>query len=269
MKVIAVGILLNAFIALVSYWRRALTFGGSVTAFLIANLILMTSGFPGWVLLIVFFISSTLLTKYKYQDKRKFQSMFEKTGNRDAFQVLANGGAALIFSLCYYLFSKQQFIIALAASLASCNADTWATEMGVLSKGEPVFLRNLKKVARGTSGAISLKGTLFSLLGAGFIASFAVITFKSVGLMEGLSNLGLFTIITAGGLIGSFLDSIMGAFLQGVYLSPEGFETEKRRGPDGTKNILLRGFPFVNNDVVNFSSSLLAALFTLALMYLI
>ena len=267
MEIIIAGILLNAFIVLLSYWRRALTLDGSVAAFLIADFILMTSGFPGWLLLIAFFISSTLLTKYRYREKRKFQLLFEKTGNRDAFQVLANGGAAFIFSLCYYLFSREHFIVALAVSLASCNADTWATEMGVLSRGEPVSLRNLKKVDRGTSGAISLKGTFLSLLGAGFIAAIVVITFKGAALMEKLSDLDLFLIVTAGGAFGSFLDSLMGAFLQGVYLSPEGFETERRRTPDGSENVLVRGFPFVNNDVVNFSSSLMAALLTLVLTF--
>ena len=59
-----------------------------------------------------------------------------------------------------------------------------------------------------------------------------------------------------GGLSGSIADSMLGATVQTIYRTPAGKETERAVGRDGTANLRLRGWSWMNNDMVNFLSSL-------------
>ncbi|NJS15001.1 MAG: DUF92 domain-containing protein, partial [Sphingopyxis sp.] len=65
----------------------------------------------------------------------------------------AGGGVCVV-----PLFFPESSIgwIGFAASLAAVNADTWATELGVLNPSSPRLITNLhKRVEKGTSGGIS------------------------------------------------------------------------------------------------------------------
>jgi uncharacterized membrane protein len=64
---------------------------------------------------------------------------------------------------------------------------------------------------------------------------------------------GLCAFIAVGGGAGSLVDSLLGGTLQAQYVS-RGITTERGRAPDGTPNRLVRGVPFITNDVVNLSS---------------
>jgi uncharacterized membrane protein len=135
------------------------------------------------------------------------------------------------------------------------NADTWATELGVLSKNLPRLITNGKAVERGTSGAVSLPGSLAALGGAALI-----------GLTAGLFSLKAEPLRLAGaailgGLAGSFFDSLLGATVQAIYYCPA-CQKETERHPRhlcGTETSLRRGWRWLNNDVVNFACSLVGA----------
>jgi uncharacterized membrane protein len=82
-----------------------------------------------------------------------------------------------------------------------------------------------------------------------------------VGLVGGLlTGHGLATAMIAGGiggLLGSLADSLLGATVQRIYYSDvRGKETEKRFEKDGTRNRALRGWAWMNNDMVNMIASL-------------
>jgi len=256
-----IGHIINFLIAFGAYKKGSLTLSGSIAAFILGALLLLTSGIYGFSLALVFFISSSALTKYRLSYKKSSVELrFEKSGTRDMYQVIANGGVALLFSILYFLYQKEVFLIALAVAFATTNADTWATETGVLSGREPLFLRNFRRVPRGTSGAVSLRGSIFAFLGSSLVALTAVSGIYLLKVIVCLERLFLiFIVISVGGFIGSFVDSFLGAFVQGIYFSEIIGETEKRFY-NGVENKLIRGLKFINNDVVNFLSSFAASL---------
>jgi len=66
-------------------------------------------------------------------------------------------------------------------------------------------------------------------------------------------------LICLAGLAGSVLDSLLGATLQAKYISHETGELTEKPRQNGWSNRLHSGLRLVNNDFVNFTSSLLAA----------
>ena len=141
--------------------------------------------------------------------------------------------------------------IGFAVSLAAVNADTWATELGVLNPTQPRMITNLgKRVEKGTSGGISFLGTLASLLGAAVIALPAAFL-SPAGTLPPVYWL----LITASGLAGSLFDSFLGATVQAMYYCPtDRKETEKHPlHTCCTPTVHIRGWKWLENDLVNFA----------------
>ncbi len=216
-------------------------------------------GLGGWewaVLLLAFFFSSSGLSRLFALRKRSLSEKFSKGSRRDAAQVLANGGLAGLFVLAHLAQPEALWPWAgFAGALAAVNADTWATELGVLSRACPVLLTNGRCVERGTSGGVTLWGTLAALGGAALLGLLAGALFPAGGgwLLGGA--------VTLGGVCGSLLDSLLGATFQAVYFCPA-CEKETEHHPlhtCGAQTRLRRGLPWLNNDLVNLAASLAGA----------
>ncbi len=259
MQKLFLGFLLAALIALAAYRLRSLSRSGAWGALATGTIIFGLGGWQWAVVLLAFFVSSSLLTRLFGRRKAGLSEKFEKGGQRDLGQVLANGGVASLFALLNVAFPGSSWTWAgFAASLAAVNADTWATELGVLSPSLPRLVTSGKAVEKGTSGAISLTGTLAALGGAAFIALPAVII-PPVPLSNALTAFGL---VCLAGLLGALFDSFLGATVQAIYRCPQcGKETERHpRHTCGTTTVQVRGWSWLNNDLVNFACALSAAL---------
>jgi uncharacterized membrane protein len=114
-------------------------------------------------------------------------------------------------------------------------------------------------VEKGTSGGISLVGTLASLAGSALIAFFASLL---------TDNWSLFLLITLAGLAGSLFDSLLGGTVQAMYFCPtDQKETEKYPlHTCGTETVHIRGWKWLNNDLVNFSCGAFGVLISLLLL---
>jgi len=208
-----------------------------------------------------FFISSTALGRVRRTQKELLSAIHQKGGRRDLFQVLANGGMGMLTAVLFRLTNDPAWAAGFAVSFASSNSDTWGGELGVLSRGDPVSLITFRPVPRGVSGGVSPLGCIVSFGGALFIALIFAAENVSLDIFPG-GFVRLAAVITAGGFIGSLLDSLLGATLQAQYATEganrtEGAAvmlTERSRSDDGTPRRLVRGLSFVNNDVVNFAS---------------
>jgi uncharacterized protein (TIGR00297 family) len=243
-------------------WRLGmLSVNGWYAAIPLGGLTYGLGGLPAAILLLAFFASSSLLSRAFARAKRQVSANFAKGGRRDWAQVVANGGVA-VFSLVMAAtgWVATPFAwVAFAAALAAVTADTWATEIGVLSAGQPFLITSGKRVPPGTSGGISFLGSGVALLGALLISALA----WSLGLI----TFTVLPFVGLAGLLGSFIDSALGATVQAVYWCPQ-CKKETERYPVhycGHSTTLYRGWRWLDNDWVNFLSSLAAALIAIGL----
>jgi len=259
---LVLGFLLAVSIAYLAYRVHSLSRDGAVAAVFVGTITFGLGGLQWSILLLAFFISSSALSRLFKNRKRGFNEKFSKGSGRDAGQVLGNGGLATAFVLLNAIFPHQLWTwIGFAAALASVNADTWATELGTLNPNPPRMITDLRKrVEAGTSGGVSLWGTVAAFLGAAVIGLLAAVLYPNV-------RWSLFILITISGLLGSLFDSLIGATVQAMYFCPrDQKETEKHPlHTCGTETIHIRGWKWLNNDWVNFACGLMGAIVALLL----
>jgi uncharacterized membrane protein len=148
--------------------------------------------------------------------------------------------------------------------IATVTADTWATEIGTLSRRRPRLVTSGRRVEVGTSGAVSPLGTAVSAAGGlaiGVAAGLLVVDLTvSAALFIGL----------VAGLAGSLFDSLLGATVQRVYYCDTcQKETERRIHRDTHQTRPLRGWSWLNNDLVNLISSAVGGLVAVGLAWLL
>jgi uncharacterized protein (TIGR00297 family) len=254
------GFLLALIIAYLAYRAHSLNQNGAYAAMVIGTIIFGVGGWQWAIVLLLFFITSSALSRLFKKRKQGLDEKFSKGHERDAGQVFGNGGLATGFVLINYFYPESSIgWVGFAASLAAVNADTWATELGVLNPHPPRLITNLNRVVeKGTSGGISLFGTLASLAGS-FVIALPASFFAS--------NWSLIPIITLAGLFASLFDSFLGATVQAMYYCPtDKKETEKHPlHICGTETVHTRGWQWLTNDWVNFACSAFGATIALLL----
>lgn len=259
------GFVLAVLVAYLAYRAHSLSKSGAVAATVVGTVIFGLGGWEWAVLLLTFFITSSGLSRAFKKRKADLNEKFSKGHQRDAGQVFGNGGLATFFAALHAFYPESLLPwIGFAASLAAVNADTWATELGVLNPTPPRMITDLRKqVEKGTSGGISLFGTLASLLGSAVIALPAIL-FSPVDPI----NPTYFLLITLAGLAGSLFDSFLGATVQAMYFCPaDQKETEKHPlHTCGTETVHLRGWKWLDNDWVNFACGALGVLIAYVLL---
>jgi uncharacterized protein (TIGR00297 family) len=273
---LAIGIVFSGAIALAAYRRGSLARSGVAGAMIVGTAIF---GFGGWVwglVLITFFVLSSLLSHYREAAKAQIAAeKFDKGSARDLGQALANGGAGALLAIAGWLLAHHPLALAaFIGAMATVNADTWATELGVLSRRPPRLITTLKRVEPGTSGGVSALGTLAAAAG-GLVIGLAALVFMAVDGLIGGDGLGrvtaqaaapergiaaLLAVAVIGGLAGSLFDSLLGATVQSIYTCPTcARDTEKKLHTCGTPTRPARGWRWLDNDLVNFIASLFGA----------
>jgi uncharacterized protein (TIGR00297 family) len=251
------GFCLSLLIACIAYYFKFLSKSGALAAVVVGGIVFGLGGLAHTAVLLTFFFSSSILSVILKKQKQQVNEKYAKGSRRDAGQVLANGGVATSCVIVGAFFPDQPiFWWMFCAAFAAANADTWATEIGVLSKYPPRLLTSFKQVEMGTSGGITLLGSASALAGAGLIAGIAAI-FRP----EMIALL----LIALAGFFGSFVDSLLGATVQGIYYC-ETCQKETEKHPKhtcGGQTTIIRGWKWLNNDWVNMLCTLSAVVFIL------
>jgi uncharacterized protein (TIGR00297 family) len=226
LKYFTVSCILLVF-ALVSFKAHKLTLAGAIAGVWVGFAVFLGAGYTGVGLLAAFFVAGTAATSWKKKEKSLIKSKQKESSQRNAFQVIANGGVAAIAGLLAFFvpFHTGLFCLMLAASLASATADTLSSELGMVYGRRFYNIISFRKDEKGLDGVISLEGTLIGVAGAALIALIYSLEF-------GFNN--RFFIIIIAGTVGNLADSVLGATLE-----------RKRK---------------INNDVVNFLNTMVGAL---------
>ncbi len=256
------GFGLSVIIAALAFWRGSLSRSGAVGALIVGTLIFGLGGWVWGVALAVFFISSSALSHYKERQKAAVAEKFEKGHRRDIGQVFANGGLGALIAVLSAVVPASAVPNALwfylfVGVMATVTADTWATELGTLSAAPPRLITSGRVVEVGTSGGVSPLGTGVSLAGGLLIGLTVALLGPLAGLLPWSAAPIIALIGALSGAAGSLLDSLMGATVQQIYYCDTCHkETERRVHRCGTTTRPLRGWGWVNNDLVNLVSSL-------------
>jgi uncharacterized protein (TIGR00297 family) len=219
-----------------------------VAAWTVGVLVLQGSGWAGGAVLAAFFVSSNLVSR---ASARVLGSDLDPKGERrDLWQVYANGGPAALAALA----ASSNGVLAswlVTASLAAAAADTWATSIGTRSRVPPRLLWSGRTVPAGTSGGVTLAGSIGALAGAAIVAA------------AGAFSTGrpfLFPVATLIGFAGMLADSLLGGVLQGRFHCPRCDQpSEWRVHRCGSATVRRAGLAWLNNDGVNLLATALAA----------
>lgn len=242
------GAVAAAGVAALARRARALSASGALAAVVCG----MASAAAGWgyaALLVAYFVASSLVTAAGRKRKEaQTAPVAEKGGERDAAQVLANGGvfcAAALGTLTALPGSPVWGLLAGGAlgALAASAADTWSTEIGVLAGGVPRSIVDRTVVRKGESGGVTWAGTAGGFAGALFIAAVAA----GFGVGHGLPLAPI-----VGGMTGTLLDSLFGATLQRRrHCDVCDLLTERAVHSCGAPTRDAGGVRWIGNDTVN------------------
>ena len=254
------GLLLSAAIGWLGYRRGSLAGSGVFGAVLVGTTIFTLGGWAWGTLLVVFFVSSSALSHYKAVRKEALAEKFSKGSRRDLAQTLANGGAGALLAVANAVWPGPVWWPLFVGVVATVNADTWATELGVLSRTPPRLITTGRPVEPGTSGGLTTTGTLAALGGGALIGAVAAAFHAAAGrpLTEAAA---LIVVVAVAGLAGSLVDSLLGATVQAIYYCDHCAQETERHPTHrcGSPTRPLRGWPWLDNDWVNFISAVAGA----------
>ena len=293
-----VGLVLARRISKSGLRKRSLSNSGALSAFIVASLSLATSWRNG-ITLLAFYWTSSKLTRLGSKIKSNFEEGVTEGGERGAGQVLAcsligvvcacirrlvvgrdgpllllTGARSAAVSPSLALFGDQ-LTLAYVAFFACCAGDTWASELGILSKTPPRLITKPWQVVKpGRNGGVSFVGLVASAAGGilmgllhgvfvpGGIA--ALLPFLSSSITNSLAlsqfkrEIAVLTFVGfLGGFGGSLLDSLLGATIQATYYDESAKKIVKRPGPTARN---MGGWGFLSNEMVNVVSTALSAL---------
>ena len=255
-------------VALVAWRARALTRSGAIAAFLVGAITYAAGTIGFTIILLAFFVSSVALSRLGRARKRALTDV-GKGGARDAMQVLANGGVAMLCAVGFALMHDPRWALAFAGAYAAATADTWATELGTLWGKAPRSIVSFKPMATGVSGGVTLIGTGAEIAGALWMGVFAplgiILAYIGTGSDFGISFSGPslvgvgvreVAVIPIAGIVGATADSLLGATLQELRHCDACDRTcETDPHVCGNPTRLVRGIRGVTNDVVNLAAT--------------
>ena len=226
--------------------KRVLTFGGALMALAVGGAVAISFKNGGFILLCSFLILSVLADYVKGRLIGKSQRTV-----RDAMQVFANGGAALVLAVAYPIVSKNSLVFAFVAVVAEALADTVASALGAFD-GKTVDLFRMKKCVPGTSGGVSVLGTAVA-----FAASFLIPTVAFL-----LRLIPSVNILALGALafLGTFVDTLIASLFEEKLRCKKCGALTDEKLHCGKKCKHESGFSSIDNNATNLISTVLVAI---------
>jgi uncharacterized protein (TIGR00297 family) len=226
----AIGV--NALTAVLGYLAKSVSLSGALAGAVVGTIIYVGGGGGAWVLLFAAFLAASITSRLGLRRKMVLGIAEERGGRRGAGNAVANCGVAAIAAIVALVTPyNSQALLALVAALTAGGSDTVASEIGKAWGRSTFLVTTFSRVKPGTPGAMSLEGTA-----AGVLAAFGL---AAIGAAFGLIPSSAILVVVAGATVGALVESALGATLEGPGI--------------------------LNNDMLNFINTAVAAAFTLAI----
>ncbi len=255
------GAFVAAAIALAAWRAGSLSRSGAAAALFIGT-VAIAAGWAWGALLVLYFVSSSLLSRVGARVKtQRSGNIVEKGGARDATQVFANGAVFMAAAALQLIAPSDLWLAAGAGALAASASDTWGTEIGMLSTSPPRMITTWRIVPTGTSGGVSALGLGAMAAGTLFIALAAWLLHW---------NAHVVLAVSVGGMIGALVDSVSGALWQSRrFCGSCNSATERIVHDCGSRTERAGGLGWLNNDGVNAACTLIGALVSVSVLMLL
>lgn len=244
-----ISLILSLILAGFAYLKKALTKPALLLAFILCLIITYSGGLTSFIILTVVFLGSQI-SKIISPAKAKPETQ------KNIFQILANVLLGAISLLIYYFTKNSFFPVVYASLMAEALSDTMASDIGILSKKEPINILTLKRSKPGLSGNISTLGLAASLASS-----------LTIALIFSFSNFDLTSllIITFSGFLGALLDSLFGALIQVKYQCPVCHKITEEKNHCDTPTTHYQGLKYIDNNAINFLSNLISGIISFVL----
>jgi len=215
---VAVALVVTVVLGYLSYSLEIASLPGMLTGVLLSLLTIVLGGYGWFAMLVAFFGIGGLSSKFRYEEKLARGVAEANEGARGTGNVLANSlaalGAVLLGAASPDLgLPPALFLFAFAGAVAAALADTLSSEIGGLYD-RPRLVTSFEPVQPGADGAVTWQGTLAGLGGAAAIALIG-------GLLASIDPVGAI-VVTAAGVVGMFVDSLLGAAVEGGFVRNQG-----------------------------------------------
>ncbi|NLL01464.1 MAG: DUF92 domain-containing protein [Mollicutes bacterium] len=236
-------------LALYAGYAKKVTIPGTLLAWLFGIIIYTWGNYPAFIALATVFILTILSDKIK---KTK------KDGTRNIKQMISNVLTATLCIILHYITDNNVFYIMYYCVIGSSLADTLASSIGTLSRKKPINIFTMKKIETGQSGGVSLLGIFASLCGGMIVG---------VIYLEVDANFSNFLLISFMGLCGSIFDSILGTIFEAKYQCIVCKKQVEEKKHCNKKTKLIKGFPMIDNNMVNLLSNIFVFVICYILLY--
>jgi uncharacterized protein (TIGR00297 family) len=204
---LAPAVLVNGASAWIGFRGRTVTAAGAICGALIGIAIVVAAGWGAWALLVATFLTAAASSRMGLRRKKILGIEEERGGRRGPANAIANTGLAAAAALISAVTDlRAPALLAFTAALAAGGSDTVASEIGKAWGNRTFLITSFRAVRPGTSGAISIEGTIAGLAGASLLAV--------IGVAAGLIQPTLLAPVVIGATIGSFVESGLGATLE-------------------------------------------------------
>lgn len=254
-----ISLSINLMMALFAISFKVLDIKGVVGAVILGTTVHYILGTPSYIALLSYLlISNSTAIIFKIGKKKKL-----KNEERGIKQVFFNGIIPFIATILYCFNQDNLYKAIFLLGLASSCSDTFGGEFGKTSNEKVRYIISKKEVIKGSSGGVTTKGIIGSLIAAILMGLFSFFIFQN-------NQLYYFLTISIFATLASLIDSIMGELLQIKYLdlkTKQIVENPEFKIKDNYQKI--SGFKYIGNSMVNFLSIITSCLLFTVMYYLV
>lgn len=202
---LSVAVLIAFSFGYFAYRFKTADLSGLFSAALLGILLIVFADVKWFLVMLAFFIAGSACTRYRYAYKEKLGVEQNRGGARGYRNVFANGGVSAAAAILFGITQHPAFAAMFVGSVATAAADTVASEIGVTG-GTPYMITTGKKVPAGTNGGVTLIGEM-----SAFICAIGI---SATAFLLGVIDLPTLAICSIAGLVGTNLDSLVGAIIE-------------------------------------------------------